>query len=188
MILYPTETIYALGVNAFDQNELIKLYALKGRDEGKPVSLLVRSIDDIERYAELSPRAKRLAEAFLPGPLTLVLPALEQAPRCSVFRDGTLSFRVSSDSIAQKLIEEFMNEYNAPLTCTSANISDFPTLPTPAEILNQFSEAGHDVAAIDRCIDDGSRAGIASTVLSVIGEEVFIHREGAVSSEAIFAV
>ncbi len=188
MILYPTETIYALGVNAFDEAELRKLYAFKGRDEGKPVSLLVRSIADIEQYGELSSRARRIAEAFLPGSLTLVVPAWAGVPRGPVYHDGTLSFRISPDPQAQKLIAEFMEEHNSPLTCTSANVSDMPTLPTPEEILKQFTLAGRETIAIDRSIDDGPRSGMASTVVRVVGDEVTIHRAGAISEADIRAV
>jgi L-threonylcarbamoyladenylate synthase len=188
MILYPTETIYALGVNGFDASELAKLYTLKGRDEGKPVSLLVRSIADIERYAVLSPRARRIAEAFLPGSLTLVLPAREDAPRVPVYHDGTLSFRISPDPFAKQVIDEFMAEHDAPLTCTSANVSGLPTASTPKEILEQFNNNGKDVAMITRVVDDGQRTGLPSTVVQVVGDEVIIHREGAIPADDIRGV
>lgn len=190
MILYPTETVYALGVNAFDEQELAKLYELKGRDEGKPVSLLVRSIADIERYAELSPRGRRVAEAFLPGPMTLVLCAHDEVPRTSVAPDGTHSFRISSDLLAQKLIEEFMDVHDAPLTCTSANVSGLPTLATVVEIEKQFLEFHHTKnLPIDwKVLDDGPRSGVTSTVVRIMQDTITILREGAISEADIRAV
>ncbi len=181
-ILYPTETIYALGVNGFDADELQKLYVLKGRDEGKPVSLLVRSVEDIERYAVLSPRARRIAERFLPGPLTLVVRAREDAPRPPVAPDGTLSFRISSDPIAQQLIHELTMDEPFALTATSANVSGEPTLATVPEIIAQFKAVGRNLYhTVNRMIDDGPRSGQSSTVVRIIGDEMTIIRVGAVS-------
>ncbi len=175
MILYPTETVYGLGVNPFDPEALEKLYTLKGREIHKAVSWLVRDIADIERYAEVSPRAREIAMRFLPGPLTLVLPARSLPPHLADF--STLSFRISSDPIAQKLIRTYMEEHDAPLTCTSANLSGYPTLFTVPEILAQL---GEKAKMITRVIDDGPRSGLASTVVSVVGERVECLREGAI--------
>ena len=73
IILFPTESVYGLGVNPFDGEALEQLYTLKGRAGDKLFSWLVRSVADIERYAFLNDTARRLADGFLPGPLTLVL-------------------------------------------------------------------------------------------------------------------
>jgi len=167
MILYPTETVYGLGVNPFDERAVAQLYQLKQRPQSKPVSWLVRGIKDIERYARLSPRARAIVDEHLPGPLTLVLPS----------RDGEqlLSFRVSSDPHTQQFIERFMNEFDAPLTCSSANLSGQPTLPTPERIVGQF---GQRAQLIDEIIDDGPRHGQPSTVVKVVGDKVEIIRQG----------
>lgn len=181
MILYPTETIYGLGVNAFIEEEFKRLYELKGREIGKAVSVLVRDISDIEQYAYLGEVGRKLAEAFLPGPLTLVLRVRDEVPHHLV-PEGTLGFRISSDPLAQKLISEFMEEYSAPLTCTSANLSGLPTLPTVPEILEQL---GEKASMITKVIDGGERKGVASTVVGCIGDKVEIFREGAISSKSI---
>lgn len=185
MLLYPTETIYALGVNALDDAELAGLFALKGRDERQTVSWLVRNLDDILYYAELSPTARRVAERFLPGQLTLVLPAKSTVPASRAASDQTVGFRISSDLIAQNIIADFMEKYNAPLTCTSANISGLPTQATPEAILKQFSDKA---AVIDTVYDDGPRDGIASTVVRIIGDNIDLLREGSIPFHAILAV
>lgn len=185
MILYPTETIYGLGVNALDAAAVARLFALKGRVDGKAVSWLVRDVSDIARFGELSPTAAKIAQRFLPGPLTLVLPAKESVSCHTCAPDGTLSFRISSDVVAQQLIADFMAEHNAPLTCTSANVSGAHTCATPAEIIAQFAAAGQAVELIERVVDDGPRSGPSSTVVRVIGDTIDILREGAVSSEEI---
>lgn len=182
MILYPTETLYALGVNALDENELEKLYMLKGRDRSKAVTWLVRSVQDIERYAEMNETALAIASAFLPGKLTLVLPVRENVPKSFVATDGTVGFRISSDLVAQKVIAEFMDVHNAPLTCTSANISTMETQSTPAKIFEQFGERKKLMTQV---VDDGIRGGRASTIVRVVDDEVMILREGDITKEEI---
>lgn len=178
MILYPTETLYALGANALDTQELNVLFTLKERDRNKAASWLVRSLDDIARYAELPPYAVRIAEHFLPGSLTLVLKAKLHMSDEFVAKDRTIGFRISSDPHAQTLITSFMDEYDAPLTCTSANVSGAPTLPTVGEILQQFGSRAH---LISKVIDDGPRKGLASTIVRVVDEEFTILREGEIT-------
>lgn len=182
MILYPTETLYALGVNALDPRELQKLYALKERDASKPASWLVRNMKDVAKYAEVSSVAAEIAKQFLPGKLTLILRAKINLPDEVMSKDRTIGFRISSDEKAQQLIAEFMEQYDAPLTCTSANVSGLATLGTVGEILQQF---GAQAKSIDTVIDDGPRKGLASTIVRVIGEEVTILREGDISEADI---
>jgi len=185
MILYPTETVYGLGVNAFDAETLSALYDLKGRGAEKSVSILVRSIEDIERYAYLEPVARVLVENFMPGPLTLVLKARDVVPRFLVASDGTLGFRISSDIIAQKVISDFMEKYDAPLTCTSANVSGEDTPATVSEILKQF---GDEASVVNKIYDDGSRSGKSSTVVKVVDGKVVILRTGEISENDTYRV
>ncbi len=178
MILYPTETLYALGVNALLEAECQKLFELKERESGKASSWLVRNLQDIERYAELPAMARTIAKHFLPGQLTLVLAIKKEVPNEAVAPDRTVGFRISADPKAQELINNFMEKYDAPLTCTSANVSGSPTLSTPGEILQQF---GPRANMIDEIIDDGPRKGLASTVVRVMGDTYSVLREGEIS-------
>ncbi len=180
--LYPTETLYALGVNALDVDALQKLYALKGRESSKAASWLVRGMDDIATYAEVPQKAAKIAEQFLPGPVTLVLRAREEVDTEVIASDGTIGFRVSADSTAQKIIAAFMEEQHAPLTCTSANLSGAPTLPTPQEILQQF---GPNADMITQIHDDGPRKSLASTIVRIIDDTVTVLREGEVATQEI---
>lgn len=185
MILYPTETVYGLGVSAFDHDALARLYELKGRDLEKSVSWLVRDIADIDRFAYLSARAQRLAEAFLPGRLTLVLPVRREVVPESLFKSELVGFRISSDPHAQTLIQEFMHAHDVPLTCTSANVSGMPTLATPREICMQFGEKAN---MIERIVDGGPRTGMPTTVIEVDGDTVTFLREGAIPRAEILKV
>lgn len=188
MILFPTETIYGIGVNPFDAKSIGELFELKGRDERRVSAWLVRSIDDMEEYAELSATAQKLAEAFLPGPLTLVLPAKDTVPDTLKSEKGAIGLRVSSDPQAQALIERFYNEHKAPLTCTSANISGMETEPTVELILKQFETYRPDFKGFTEVIDGGERKGQSSTVVRVIEDQVYVLRMGAVSETDIMSV
>jgi L-threonylcarbamoyladenylate synthase len=179
MYLYPTETLYGLGVNPLDPAAMLALYELKGRDAHKPASWLVPDVAAIEQYAIVSDVARELMEQHLPGPLTVVLPAKPQYVSYSRAADKTLSFRVSSDPIAQTLIERMWEETGAPLTATSANVSGKPTLTSPKEIVAQFATAEKDTSAVT-VLDDGLRAGEASTVVRVADTTVTVVRPGAV--------
>ena len=185
MILYPTETLYALGVNALDFQEIEKILLLKGRDENKPSSWLVRSLADIEHYGELTEVARKIATRFLPGPLTLILEAKNKVPEHRRKFYNEVSFRISSDPIAQKVVAEFMQEYDAPLTCTSANVSGLSTLSTVGEIQQQF---GEKAKMITKIIDDGPRKGLASTIVRVVDDTVSILREGEITEKEILSV
>lgn len=185
MILYPTETLYAIGVNALDTTELAQLFTLKERDKRKPASWLVRNMDDVRKYAQVPEKAEAIAEHFLPGSLTLVLKAQVSVSDEFVAPDRTIAFRISSDPIAQKLIDEYMQLHNAPLTCTSANVSGAPTLATPGEILQQF---GPRARLITRIEDDGPRKGLASTIVRVIGDSCTVLREGDITAAQVEAV
>ena len=185
IILYPTETLYGLGVNALDHEALEALFELKGRDSCKAAAWLVRNVDDLATYAEVSPKAAKIAARFLPGALTLVLTTKDEVSSEVTAPDGTIGFRISTDPIAQQVIEAYMEENNAPLTCTSANQSGAPSFPTVNEILQQFGERAGMVTQV---IDDGPRKGLASTVVKVVDNEVTVLREGEISEADIMDV
>ncbi len=180
IILYPTETVYGLGVNALSEPALEALFKRKGRDVQKAVSWLVRDIDDVMHYADVSPKARAIIEQFLPGPMTLVLPVKDSVPDFAASFDRTVGFRISSDKKAATLVAEFMLEHDAPLTCTSANVSGLATLTTPDSIINQFKICDKKFAGFSRVIDDGPRSGLPSTVVKIVGDELLLLREGVV--------
>ncbi|HMO78248.1 MAG TPA: L-threonylcarbamoyladenylate synthase [Candidatus Paceibacterota bacterium] len=182
LILYPTESVYGLGVNPFSKEALQRLYELKGRSETKPVSWLVRDLADIERYAEVNDVVRKLAQHFLPGPLTLVLELRSKYSQYGA-PDGTVGFRVSSDKVASTLVQDWFEMHKAPLTATSANLSDLPTPAATEEILTQFGENRH---LITRVVDGGPRTGAPSTVVKVSNDgELQIIRESGITRSLI---
>ena len=177
IILYPTETVYALGVNPFDRDAWHYLCELKGRRGYQTASWLLPSVDDIAIYAKITPKAQELIDQYMPGPFTIVLAAKDFVPREVQALDGTVSFRVSSDPVTQEIITQYMSTYNAPLTCTSANRHGQPTMITPQNIAEQF---GDKVQMISKIIDDGPRFGAPSTIVRCVDDVVTILREGSV--------
>lgn len=180
LILYPTETIYALGANPFNEADLDTVYTLKGRGSNKAVSWLVRNTSDIAKYAVMSSAAENIATMFLPGPLTLVLPLRDEYRRHWLPQNG--GFRITTDPVAKSIIEEHFEALGAPLTCTSANVSGQPTEATTDEILAQF---GDGRSMIDTTYDDGPRTGQSSTVIQVVGEEILCLRDEAIPFQDI---
>ena len=177
IILYPTETVYALGVNPFDRVAWHDLCELKGRHGHQTASWLLPSVADIALYAKITPKAQELIDQYMPGPFTIVLKARDYLPREVLALDGTVSFRVSSDPVTQELINEYMATHNAPLTCTSANRHGQPTMITPQSIAEQF---GDKVQMISKIIDDGPRFGRPSTIVRCVADMVTILRKGSV--------
>jgi len=179
IILYPTDTLYGLGVDASNKDALLKLYALKKRSIFKTALIAVPTISSIEEYGHMTGNARVLADRFLPGALTLVLKAKEGILQEIVRDDGTVGIRMPNDPFCLVLNKVFDSSY----TSTSANISEYPTAPSVEEILTQF---GEHAALIDLVIDDGPRAGgIPSTIVSCVGDEVTILRDGALSREIL---
>lgn len=177
IILYPTETVYALGVNPFDRAAWQSLCDLKGRHGDQTSSWLLPTVEDIGFYGEITPAAEEYIKTYLPGPLTIVLKAKSHVPNDVQALDGTVSFRVSADPVTQAFIQEYMDIHNVPLTCTSANVHGQPTMGTPQDIAAQF---GDKVQLITKIIDDGPRYGRASTIVRCVGDRVTVLREGSI--------
>lgn len=181
IILYPTDTLYGLGVDAQNKEALLRLYALKKRSIYRTALISVPSLSVMEAYGHVNGMTKSLAKRFLPGALTLVLPAQEGILPEIIRDDGTVGIRMPNDTFCLALNRAF----GAPYTSTSANLSDMPTHATIEEIVAQFGDAAE---AINLVIDDGPRAGgKPSTIVSCVNEKPRLLREGAVSEEEIFS-
>ena len=120
LVVYPTETFYGIAADPFSPSALEKLFAIKGRDPQKPIALIAADSQMAFEIARAVPDvARRLASAFWPGPLTIVLPAREGFPAQLTGPDGGVGIRVSPHPIARALSEEL----GRPITATSANRS-----------------------------------------------------------------
>ena len=177
--VYPTDTQYGLGVDATNPQAVLRLKELKGRDDGKPISIAVDSLKMAEEYAEFTPLARRIAEKFLPGKLTLVLDAKDSIPKEITAGTGTVGIRVPDSKETLELIQEL----GRPITATSANVSGMEPENSPEKILEQF---GEKASWITRVVDAGELPPSApSTVVDARGDTPIVIREGAIAASRI---
>jgi L-threonylcarbamoyladenylate synthase len=178
-IVYPTETFYAVGVDALSLRALDRLFAIKGREPGKPVALIAADTAMAFTVArEVPAQARVLAQAFWPGPLTLVLPARAEIPTPLVGADGGVGVRVSSHPIARALAAGLRR----PLTATSANLAGEP----PASEIEMARRVFADKIKV--FVEDGALAGGSpSTVVAVDRGGIRILRPGAVTERQLAA-
>ena len=176
-IVYPTETYYALGVDALSPRALERLFAIKGREPDKPVALIAADTAMAFTVAsEVPAQARVLAKAFWPGPLTLVLPARDGIPAALIGADGGVGVRVSSHPIARALAAAA----RGPLTATSSNLTGEP----PAVELGAARRAFADKVKV--FVEGGTLAGGApSTVVAVDRAGMRVLRPGAVSERQL---
>lgn len=177
-IVYPTETFYALGVDALSITALERLFAIKGREPGKPVALI--AADTAMAFAvarEVPAQARVLANAFWPGPLTLVLPARDGIPAALIGADGGVGVRVSSHPIARALASGL----RGPLTATSANLAGEPPAVDPGAARRALGDK-------IKIVEDGELAGgPPSTVVAINRSGIRVLRPGAVSERQLAA-
>ena len=181
LVAFPTETVYGLGGDATNERAVAAIYRAKGRPSRNPLIVHVADAAAARRVARFDSRARRLAEAFWPGPLTLVLPRSEPCavvPRVSAGL-ATIAVRVPSLALARDLLEASA----IPVAAPSANPSGRVSATTAQHVAEAF---GDSVAMI---LDGGPcPLGIESTVVGLAGDDLLLLRPGAVSGGAIEAV
>lgn len=179
VVIYPTDTLYGLGADAFSDEAVEKIYRIKARDESRPVHCVVTDIEMASQYAEINETARKLAEKFFPGPLTIVVEKKSEVQEGIARHARAVGFRIPKNDFCGALAREL----GKPYTTTSANVSGKPTMSTVSKILEQFGRAGNEV---DLVIDAGELPkSFASTVVRVLGSEIRILREGAIPSREI---
>jgi L-threonylcarbamoyladenylate synthase len=128
-VIYPTETVYGLGADAFSDEAILKVYEAKKRPLGMPVSIAVADLDMLRAVARTEPWMLGFLETFLPGPVTVVLPARNSLPKILTGGTGTIGVRIPAHPLAIQLITKF----DAPITATSANLHGARDPCTPDE-------------------------------------------------------
>jgi L-threonylcarbamoyladenylate synthase len=183
LIGFPTETSWGLGADARSEAALARLRCWKGRDAEKPISVLVAGEADLARLgAELGPAARRLASAFWPGPLTLVVRCRTPLAAGVAGPGGAVGLRCSSHPVAARLAALALERGVGPLTATSLNRSGEPACRTRAE-------AAALVGATLVLVSGPDAGGAeASSVVDASGAEPVLLRAGAVPGDAIAAV
>lgn len=177
LVAFPTETVYGLGANALDEEAAAKIYAAKGRPSDNPLIIHIARIEDLEKIAERVPRqALRLAEAFWPGPLTMIFQKKEIVPYGTTGGLDTVAVRMPDHKIAREVILCGGGYIAAP----SANTSGRPSPTTAAHVAEDLS------GRIDMIIDGGSvKIGLESTIVDLSGETPVILRPGYINQEML---
>ncbi len=133
-IIFPTDTVYGIGGGAWDERVLEQVRRMKERRLSKPFTLHLPSVDAIERFALVDPQMQMVVERFLPGPITFILPASDQAPPATIL-NGKVGIRVP----ANPFFELTMHSIDCPLVGTSVNRSGSPPLANIELIIEEFS-------------------------------------------------
>ncbi|PSQ09903.1 threonylcarbamoyl-AMP synthase [Halobacteriales archaeon QS_7_68_65] len=170
VVVYPTETVYGLAADALSPAAVERVFAVKGRDRDKPISLAVPDVEAATEHIGPNAREERFMRAFLPGPVTVLVAAHGTVPDVLTAGEDRVGVRVPDHPTALALLRKV-----APLTATSANVSGEPSARRIEAIDPAVREASATV------IDGGELPGTESTVVDVATDT--IHRRGARADE-----
>ena len=175
LVAFPTETVYGLGGNGLDKEAAKKIYAAKGRPSDNPLILHVSSIEEVYPLVKALPeKAKKLMEAFWPGPLTLVLPKSDLVPKESTGGLETVALRSPENALTLELIRAC----GFPIAGPSANLSG---RPSPTEASHVFEDLGGRIEGI---LEDGAVGiGVESTIVDLSEDCPTLLRPGAITIE-----
>ena len=180
LVAIPTETVYGLGANGLDEAAVAKIFEAKGRPQDNPLILHVADAADMEKFCHSIPKAAyALADAFWPGPLTLVLPARDTVPKRTTAGLSTVAVRCPDCDITRSIIRLA----GVPVAAPSANISGKPSTTTAQHVLHD-----HD-GRIDAIVDGGScRVGVESTIVDLTEDRPRLLRPGGITPEQLLEV
>ena len=133
-VVYPTDTLYALGVNIFDTEAIRKLFTIKKRPDRKPIPVIVGSISMAKAIAEIDKKREKVLKSFWPGPFTFILKKRPVVSYLLTAGRNTIALRIPDSTFCQMLVSDF----EGPVTATSANISGEETSQDPREIIERF--------------------------------------------------
>jgi L-threonylcarbamoyladenylate synthase len=173
----PTDTLYALAADPFNLAAVGEIYRVKGRPETRALPILVNSLDQAITLVRSAPRNfLRLAEKLWPGALTLVVNAANRLPLKVTANTGRVALRWPRNLVVSRLIDEF----DGPLTGTSANISGFPTCASAQHVMKQLGKH------LPLILDAGETGvTLPSTIVELNGEDWKVTREGAIPAADI---
>ena len=176
LVAFPTETVYGLGASALDADAARRIYAAKGRPSDNPLIIHLARAEDAEEYAVTSELYYKLAQRFMPGPITVILPKKDIIPLSVTGGLPTVAVRVPLNIHAHKLI----SAVGVPVAAPSANISGRPSATCARYCLEDFD------GRIDAVLDGGDAAfGLESTIVKPDGDGLRLLRPGAVTPEEL---
>ena len=177
VVAFPTDTLYGLGANLFDESALERIFVIKGRPAELALPALLASLEQLEMVTDEFPAVgTRLAELFWPGSLTLVVQKGKRVPDLATGGKPTIAVRIPNHRVPLALASKLAG----PITGTSANLSGGPDLESIEEIEGQL---GSSLEGIIRC--GPPPMGIPSTVVDVTSNEAKLLREGAIPAREI---
>jgi L-threonylcarbamoyladenylate synthase len=177
LIAFRTDTFYGIGADPLNAEAVAKIKILKGREEGKPILLLIADFADAESLVASKPQAYEvLSRALWPGPLTIVVPAVSALPVELTAGTGTVGMRLPNSEEVRQIVREC----GGKLTATSANPSGSEAARSAGDV------SGYFAAGLDLIVDGGEVAATeASSVIDVTGLVPRLLREGALSRNEI---
>jgi tRNA threonylcarbamoyl adenosine modification protein (Sua5/YciO/YrdC/YwlC family) len=168
VIGYPTDTIYGVGCDLFNQDAIRKIHRLKKLEEKKPLSFICSDLKDISRYAYVSNYAYKIMKRQLPGPYTFVLKATKLVPKIAMTKQNTVGIRIPDNKICLTLVKELGH----PIISTSVYKPDEGLFNEPAEIEERFGKQ------LDLVIDGGVIVAEHSSIVDLTGDSPKVIRKG----------
>ena len=168
VIGYPTDTIYGVGCDLFNQEAIRKIHRLKKLEDKKPLSFICSDLKDISRYAYVSNYAYKMMKRLLPGPYTFVLKATKLVPKIAMTKQNTVGIRIPDNKICLALVKELGH----PIISTSVYKPDEGLFNEPAEIEERFGKQ------LDLVIDGGVIVAEHSSIIDLTGDSPNVIRKG----------
>lgn len=178
LVVYPTETLYALGANPFSEKAIKKLFEVKKRPLNMPISVAVSDLEMMRGIAEVSELAEKIARHFLPGPLTLLIKKRAEFPSILTSGGDKIGIRVPKHKAALKIIKE-----TGPITATSANLHG---QPDPKNLDIAINQLGENVTLYIDCGECEYQS--PSTIVDVSTPSVKIIRKGVIPDARILSI
>ncbi|MFH0853783.1 MAG: L-threonylcarbamoyladenylate synthase [bacterium] len=174
LIVYPTDTAYALGADYLNSQALIDIQKLKGRQQFKPLPLIASDLSQVKKIANLTKPELDLAEQYWPGPLTLLVKPKKELPYELTLDKDLVAIRVPNQAIARQIAAQM----NRPIVSTSINVTKQPAIFQPSEIIKLVPRAEE---LIELIIDGGVLPKVApSTIAQALNDKIIIHRSGSI--------
>ena len=175
IVIFPTDTVYGIACNCFQEEAIKKLYEIKNRPNYKPINVLTDNISKIELITKnINDKEKQLIDKYMPGALTLIMEKNDNIPNVLTAGLETIGVRIPNNKIALSILEKF----DYPLAVTSVNISGQKEGIAVEDFIDEFENK------VDVIIDGGkSEIGIPSTIIKVNEEKIETIRQGTIKVE-----
>ena len=177
IIVYPTDTVYGIGANIFDEKAILKVYSIKKRSRTKPLSICLSKIEDIKKVALMDIKTENIIRKILPGPYTLILKKNDKISSLLTAGSDRIGLRIPDNKVCRDLTRDF------PITSTSANLSGHDIPESAEEVLEQLGTS-IDIM-MDTCVYEHA---VPSTVIDMTVYPPEVMREGAGNNHLIKSI